>query len=74
MQAQARVRNAPREAVLVLFALALLIAAMAGGYFIRIATATSATPTTVVTSTDHGGSSGAVSQPDCTWVQNHKGC
>ncbi|MGH7686460.1 MAG: hypothetical protein ACREN2_06555 [Candidatus Dormibacteria bacterium] len=60
--------------MLVLFALALLIAAMAGGYFIRIATATSATPTTVVTSTDHGGSSGAVSQPDCTWVQNHKGC
>ncbi|HEX6538782.1 MAG TPA: hypothetical protein VF155_06360 [Candidatus Dormibacteraeota bacterium] len=60
--------------MLVLAALVLLVAAMAGGYVIRLATATSATPTTVVTSTDRGGSSGAGFGTGCIYVQDHRGC
>ena len=73
MQAQAPVSNAPREAWLVLAALVLLIAAMAGGYVIRLSTTPSAGPATVTTSTAPGGSSG-ISSGNCIYVQAHRGC
>ena len=73
MQAQASIRNAPREALLVFAALVLLVAAMAGGYFIRLATVSSATPTSTVTSTTaQGGTSGA--STGCVYVGDHRGC
>lgn len=72
MQAQAPVHNAPREAWLVLVALVLLIAAMAGGYVIRLSTTPSASSATVTTSTSPGGSSGL--SAGCTYVQDHRGC
>jgi len=72
MQANARFGNAPREALLVFAALVLLVAAMAGGYFIRLSTASSATPTTVVTTTGQGESSGT--STGCILVGDHRGC
>lgn len=74
MQAQARFRNAPREALLVIAALVLLVAVMAGGFVFHLATANSATPTTVVTSSDRGGSSGAGSGTGCIAVHDRRGC
>ena len=74
MQAQAQIRNAPREAWLVLVALVLLVAAMAGGYVIRLATSASAAPATTVTTSTAQGESSGLSSGNCVYTQGHRGC
>ena len=72
MEARSRFIGFPREAVLVLATVVLVLAALAGGYVIRLATAPSSAPTTVVTSGT--ASSPAQSNAPCTWIGSHKGC
>lgn len=71
MEARSRIIRFPRE-VLLAVAVALLLAAMAGGYVIRFATAPTSSPVTVVTSGT--ASSPAQSDAPCTWLATHKGC
>ena len=72
MEARSRFIGFPREAVLVLATVVLVLTAMAGGYVIRLATAPSSAATTVVTS----GAASSAAQPNapCTWIGSHKGC
>ncbi|MBV8528311.1 MAG: hypothetical protein JOZ75_08360 [Candidatus Dormibacteraeota bacterium] len=72
MEARSRFIGFPREVVLVLASVLLVLAAMAGGYAIRLATAPSSTPATVVIS----GAASSPAQPDapCIWTGSHKAC
>lgn len=73
MEARSRIVRFPREVLLTVALLLLVLAAMAGGYAIRFATApTSSAPVTVVTS--GGTSSPAQQDAPCTWVSTHKAC
>lgn len=72
MEARSRFIGFPREAVLVVAAVVLVLAALAGGYVIRLATAPIGASTTVVST----GSASAPAQPDtpCIWAGSHKAC
>lgn len=70
MEARSRFIGFPREAALVLAAVLVVLAALAGGYVIRLATAPSSAPVTVVS----GASSPAQSDAPCTWIGSHKAC
>lgn len=71
MEARSRFIRFPREVLLAAAVALLVLAAMAGGYAIRLATAPIPAPVTVVTN----GSASTV-QPDaaCTWTGSHKAC
>lgn len=71
MEARSRFIGFPREAALVLAAVLVVLAALAGGYVIRLATAPSTAPVTVVSG---AASSPAQSDAPCTWTGSHKGC
>lgn len=72
MEARSRFIGFPREAVLVLATVVLIVAALVGGYVIRLATAPSSAPAVTVVS----GAASSPAQPDapCTWAGSHKGC
>jgi len=72
MEARSRFIGFPREAILVLAALLVVLAAMAGGYVIRLATAPSSAPAVTVVS--GAASSPAQSDAPCSWTGTHKGC
>ena len=72
MEARSRFIGVPREAALVLAAAILVLAALAGGYVIRFATAPSSAPAVTVVS----GAGSSPAQPDapCIWAGSHKAC
>ena len=72
MEARSRFIGFPREAVLVLAAVLVVLAALAGGYVIRLATAPSSAPAVTVVS--GAASSPALSDGPCIWTGSHKGC
>lgn len=71
MEARSRFIGFPREAILVLAAVLVVLAALAGGYVIRLATAPSNAPAVTVVS---GAASPAQSDAPCTWTGSHKAC
>lgn len=72
MEARSRIIRFPREVLLAAAFVLLVLAAMAGGYAIRLATAPATSPVTVVTS--GGAASPAQSVAPCTWSAGHKAC
>ena len=72
MEARSRFSGFPREAILVLAAVLVVLAALAGGYVIRLATAPSSAPAVTVVS--GGASSPTQSDAPCVWTAGHKGC
>lgn len=72
MEARSRFIGFPREVVLVLAAVILVLAALAGGYLIRLATAPSSAPAVTVVS--GGAASPAQSDAPCIWAGSHKAC
>ena len=72
MEARSRFIGFPREAILVLASVLVVLAALAGGYVIRLATAPSSAPTTTIVS--GAASSPAQSNAPCVWTGSHKGC
>jgi hypothetical protein len=73
MEARSRFIGFPREAILVAAALLLVLAAMAGGYVLRLTTAPAGGSVTVVSS-GAGTSSPAQSIAPCVWTAVGKGC
>ena len=72
MEARSRFIGFPREAILVLAAVVVVLAALAGGYVIRLATAPSSAPAATVVS--GASSSPAQSDASCIWIGSHKAC
>ena len=72
MEARSRFIGFPREAILVLASVLVVLAALAGGYVIRLATAPSSAQATTIVS--GAASSPAQSNAPCVWTGSHKGC
>lgn len=72
MEARSRFIHFPREALLAVAVAILVLAALAGGYVLRLTTAPAASPVTVVSA----GGSAAPAQSDapCVWIGRGKGC
>lgn len=71
MEARSRFIGFPREAILVLASVLVVLAALAGGYVIRLATAPTSAPAVTVSG---AASSPAQSGAPCIWTGSHKGC
>jgi hypothetical protein len=72
MEARSRIIRFPSQAVIAAAAVLLVLAALAGGYVLRLTTAPVSTHVTVVSS---GGTS-SPAQPDapCVWTAGGRGC
>ena len=75
MEAKSRIAPVPGKALVITLAVLLAaLALLAGGYAIRLATATSATPAHTASVSAQSGESNIGSAPSCYWVNGRRGC
>lgn len=74
MEAKSRLAVFPSKAVLVAVALLAALAFLAGGYAIRLATASSSSPAPVHASVISGPAAPGLSDAGCVTSGDHRGC
>lgn len=73
MEARSRIIRFPREALLVLAVSILVLAAIAGGYVLRLTTAPAPSTATRVVTISGSSAPGQADAP-CVWTGSGKGC
>ena len=73
MEARSRIVRFPSQALLAVAAF-LVLAALAGGYLLRLTTAPASASHVTVVSSGPATSSAAQSDAPCAWIANSKGC